>query len=213
MAERREEKWVEQIRDLLNEHFKGTEQPRLHAATQVKLPYGIMISEFKIKENPKENGKLTLIFDDKSESAKNDTYTTDLLIYEDSPNNAGNIIPRVVIEAKIEDASTHDMITYARKAVMHRALMPFLRYGIMIGAHKSDVLTWKHFAHGTDFDFMFSFKAEDPDENEREDFIEIVDSEIKSSQNLEKMFSSKNQKLDIYGVHRNLDVYPKPTKK
>ena len=196
----REEKWVEKIKDLLNEHFKGI---KYHAETQVGLPYDIMLMEFK-KIDSKKDGHLNLTDNDKSKNNKKDSFTTDLLIYEDLPD--GNIIPRVVIEAKIKDATTHDVITYAKKAIKHRALMPALRYGLMIGANNSESLTWKHFAHGTDFDFMFSFRTEEPDNDEQAKFCEILDAEIECSQELGKIFESKNKNFGICCVHRKLEI-------
>lgn len=194
MANEKEEKmgevkWTEHVRDILNGYFEGT---KFHAETQVKLPYGIMITGF-------EDGWMP-----KCDAEKMNTFTTDLVIYEE---RKGIVVPRVVIEAKILDASTHDVITYGKKAAMHRALMPYLRYGIMIGASKSEALTWKHFTHGSDFDFMFSFKSHELDEKEREEFIKLVKSEIKISEKLEKLLDSKGEGSDICCVRRKLDVF------
>lgn len=80
-------------------------------------------------------------------------YETDLLIYEE---NERKRVPRVVIEAKFQKVTTHDAIIYSEKATEHKALMPFLRYGIMIGAMEEAELPWRLVSHGSDFDFMFA---------------------------------------------------------
>lgn len=197
--------WADQIRDILNEEFKKS-NPALHADVEVKLPYGIMIKEFKIEEEAKKGTETKELWKPVYAEGSENKFATDLLIYEDAGN--GNRIPRVVIEAKINDASTHDVITYGKKAVMHRALMPALRYGMMLGASKDDALTWKHFTHGSDFDFMFAFKGEVPDEKEQEKFCALVDSEIAISKKLEAMLETAGAKLDIYCVQKKLEIEP-----
>ena len=184
-----ERDWVRTIQEVLNGHFKAS-NPALRAEAEVALPYGTMITGFDDGWKPRY-------------AEKENNFKTDLLIYEQS---GGGRIPRLVIEAKILDASTHDVITYGKKSVLHRELMPYLRYGLMIGANKSDALTWKHFTHGSDFDFMFSFGAETPDKNERESFLALVDSEVATSRELQGMLDSSGSELGIYYVRKKLEV-------
>ncbi len=58
-------------------------------------------------------------------------YQTDILITE---GDGSGWIPRIVIEAKIGNVTTHDAITYSQKAANHKAVHPYLRYGIILGA-------------------------------------------------------------------------------
>ena len=186
-----ERTWTKRISEILEEHFKEKTKQTFHVETEQKLPYGTVITGFD------ENWK--------SEYAeKENMFATDLVIYEEQ---GGRIIPRVVIEAKFKNAGTHDAMTYGKKAVLHRSLMPALRYGLMIGAMEDRDLQWRFFEHGGDFDFMFCFKGEEPDEKEKTSFIKLVDSEIKSSKNLEDMFGSKHTKSGIYCLQKELKLY------
>lgn len=190
--EKKEDPWTERICAILNDHFKES-KPAFHAEVKKNLPYGTVIEGF--------DGNWKPVY-----AQKEITFETDLLIYE---KKGGKAIPRVVIEAKYKDAGTHDAITYGKKSTMHRTLMPYLRYGMMIGANGNGTLTWKHFEHGSDFDFMFAFKGEEPDDIERKKFVSLVDSEIKNSQGLWKIFVLKEKGEDIYCVQKDLKLLKK----
>ena len=185
-----ERTWTERISEILEEHFKETRQT-FHAKTEQKLPYGTVITGFDENWKPEY-------------AEKENMFATDLVIYEEKD---GKRIPRVVIEAKFTNAGTHDAMTYGKKAVLHRSLMPALRYGLMIGAMEVRDLQWRLFEHGGDFDFMFCFKGEEPDEKEKTSFIKLVDSEIENSNKLEDMFGSKNKKSGIYCLQKELKLY------
>lgn len=185
-----ERTWTERISEILEEHFKEKTKPTFHVETEQKLPYGTVIKDFDKDWKPEY-------------AEKENKFATDLVIYEEQ---GGRIIPRVVIEAKFKNAGTHDAITYGKKAVLHKNLMPALRYGLMIGAMEDRDLQWRFFEHGGDFDFMFCFKGEEPTEDERKDFIALVKSEIKSSKNLEKMFDTKHTKSGIYCLQKVLKL-------
>ena len=62
--------------------------------------------------------------------------------------------PLVVIEIKFGGFSTHDVLTYSSKALKHKEIYPYLRYGFMVGDQKQ--LDWKFFTHNTGFDFALA---------------------------------------------------------
>lgn len=183
-----ENEWTEQIMNMLNKRFRESNS-KFYAETQVSLPYSIMLHGFDK--------------DWKHLSPEENTFKTDLLVYEEKD---GKRIPRVVMEAKFKHYTTHDAITYGKRAALHRTLMPYLRYGLMLGAMEDKELTWRLFEHGSDFDSMFAFKAETPGDDERARFIALMEAEIANSQKLEEMFGSKNEKSDIYCVQKNVDI-------
>ncbi len=53
--------------------------------------------------------------------------------HEESRDRGDRWKPRVVVEAKLGKVTTNDAITYSQKASTHRAVHPYLRYGIMLG--------------------------------------------------------------------------------
>src|SRR5437762_1914223 len=80
-------------------------------------------------------------------------FETDLAIVETTD---GAWRPRVVVEAKLGSVTTHDAITYSQKAVHHRAVHPYLRYGVMLGRRRHHPLPGRLYRHGAQFDFMIS---------------------------------------------------------
>ena len=61
-------------------------------------------------------------------------YQTDLLVFDRVANEEW--IPRVVVECKLGNITTHDALTYSTKASTHKQVHPYLRYGILIGLRK-----------------------------------------------------------------------------
>ena len=111
-------------------------------------------------------------------------FETDMVVYERAN---GIIKPRVIVEAKLDRITTHDAITYSYKAEKHKAITPYVRYGIMIGAREHYPLPGRLFRHGTNFDFMFSFKGESPDEGEWSAFVALIAREAQYSRQTEEM--------------------------
>ena len=90
-------------------------------------------------------------------------------------------------QAKLDRITTHDAITYSYKAEKHKAITPYVRYGIMIGEREHYPLPGRLFRHGTNFDFMFSFKGDTPDGTEWESFVALVQREVLYSRQTEEM--------------------------
>ena len=109
----RENDWTNQICELFRQSDLGTE---IFMYTFIKLPYAFEVKTFTDEWN----------IDRYDESL----FETDLLIYE---KKESKIIPRVIIESKVESVTTHDAITYSHKASYHKNVIPFVRYGIMCG--------------------------------------------------------------------------------
>ncbi len=118
-------------------------------------------------------------------------FETDLVIYE-TVNET--IIPRVIIESKIEKVSTHDAITYSCKAEKYKTITPYLRYGIMLGNRHQYPLPGRLFRHGTNFDFMFKFSGFKPTEDEWNTFTKMLLKEVKYSRVIEEMLHESRSK-------------------
>jgi len=61
--------------------------------------------------------------------------------------------PLVVVECKYGGVTTHDLITYSQKAAAHRALHPYIRYGLVVGGYQGSI-PGRMLAHGAEFDFL-----------------------------------------------------------
>lgn len=150
------------------------------------------------------NEVLTYSKDHKPDKQKSIGYETDILIYEQLDDTIWK--PRVVIETKLRTVTTHDAITYSQKALTHKYVHPYLRYGILIGNRKHFPLPGRLFRHGQHFDFMLSWKSFHADKKERNKLIEIVNDEIKASKTLDEiLFNSRSKGRDKFtSLHRPL---------
>ena len=129
--------------------------------------------------------------------AKPMKYETDLLISESFPG--GNVRPIIIIEAKIRRVTTHDAITYSQKALAHKQVHPYLRYGIILGSRKHYPLPGRLFRHGTAFDFMQSFRDFQPTDMEWKSFIKILWQEAENSRLLyDVIFNSRAKRRKVF---------------
>jgi len=114
----------------------------------------------------------------------------------------------VVIEAKVRSITTHDAITYSQKAASHKAVHPFLRYGIMLGDRQHYPLPGRLYRHGLQFDFMVSFRSTEPTEHEMLRFAHLLQSEVEASRKLERIiYESRSRNRDHYTIlHRRLNL-------
>jgi hypothetical protein len=133
-------------------------------------------------------------------------FETDLAIVETSSD--GTWKPRVVIEAKLRTVTTHDAITYSTKAACHRAVHPYLRYGVMLGDRRHYPLPGRLYRHGAQFDFMVSFRGSAPSASELRSFVAILREEVDASRMLERiLYESRRPGRDRYAVlHRRLNL-------
>ena len=181
-----ESQWVELIASRIRRSLR---LPSVRVETGFALPYGYEIASY---------GK-----DRKSQTIK---YQTDLLLIEDVGDSRWK--PRVVVEAKIRSVNTHDAITYSQKAIAHRGVHPYLRYGIMLGDRQHYPLPGRLYRHGTQFDFMLSFKGCVPTPAEWKRFLQVLRAEIRASQTMEEiLYESRRRGRTRYTVlHRKLEI-------
>ena len=173
-----ENDWTQSIKEKLEPFLK---KHSLYVDTLRKLPYLQEIIGFS-EENANKWKP------DYMDPAR---FETDMLIYEITDDR---IIPRVIIEAKIDHVTTHDSITYSYKAEKHKSIMPFIRYGIMIGDRGDYPLPGLLFRHGTNFDFMFSFTGTSPSNKEWKSFKEMLLKEVDYSRLMEEMLHESRNK-------------------
>lgn len=65
-------------------------------------------------------------------------------------------LPLVVVEAKYNSLTTHDILVYSNKAMKHKEIYPHLRYGLVVGGFSS--LPVRFFTHNQGFDFAMTLK-------------------------------------------------------
>lgn len=184
-------KWMSLVLSLINTKLSENGQKDLAASQGRKLPYAFEV----------------LAYEDRTPTQKNIiAYETDILIYETIGSHEWK--PRVVMEGKLGSVTTHDAITYSQKALTHKNVHPYLRYGIILGNRKHYPLPGRLFRHGAFFDFMLSWKAIEPSDEEMNRLIALILEEVEASRNLDEiLYNSRNPNRARYTLlHRPLKL-------
>ena len=184
----KETEWVELVANAVRMVLENSDQS-LSIRTQLKIPYGYEIRAYGVEPETEAI-----------------SFATDFIVVEDYPDDKWK--PRVMVEAKVDSITTHDAITYSYKAANHKAVFPYLRYGIMLGNRQHYPLPGRLYRHGTQFDFMISFKEHEPSLKELEAFRNVLLEEVRVSQALENMiYQSRRRDRDHHTLfHRRLTV-------
>ena len=164
-----EKEWMEEVKERLKKE-ESFSKNNIFFSIGKRIPYSFEVLSY-LNDSP--GGKNII------------SYETDLLVFQKIDNEKWK--PRIIIEGKINSVTTHDAITYSQKASSHKHVHPYLRYGILLGNRKNYPLPGRLFRHGAYFDFMLSWKAFKPIEDEWKNFLDIIKSEIKYSEKLEEI--------------------------
>jgi hypothetical protein len=157
------------------------------------LIYRVIIT----KKRSNSNAKLQYEPNDPQKPARGDhAFQTDILISEKISN-----LPLVVIEVKTKEPTTHDILTYSTKAVKHKEVYPYLRYGMVIFVNKT--VPRRFFVHNLGFDFAIVLK-DLSDEAGFKKLVEIIEGQIKNSEELIKVFNG--EKLSIESYYTSLKI-------
>ena len=129
------------------------------------------------KINIDTNGKLKPV-NIENPSRGQFAFQTDLLI-------SNKKVPLVVLELKFGGFSTHDVLTYSTKAIKHKDIYPYLRYGFVVGGQK--MIDKKFFTHNVGFDFAYTFEKGDSSEK----LFKLIKQQIKTSEHLISILAGK----------------------
>lgn len=131
----------------------------------------------------------------------NDTRTqsfqTDLAVFHDDH-------PRIIIEVKRNNATTHDLISYDEKAYRHKRVYPSLRYGMLLV--ETSGLTKRYLWHSNDIDFFYCSdremtSAEDFSTQELDELADLIETNFKISREIEQVLDDEKTPKSL---HRNL---------
>jgi hypothetical protein len=152
---------------------------------KVNLIYWVMIDrnlEYRPKDpkNPRKDIR-------KGEYA----FQADIAVGEE---RGGGFLPLVVIEVKYEGFHTHDVLAYSEKALKHKAIYPYVRYGLVDGGE--DHIPLKFFIHNVGLDFAIAVKDIDNRE-ERQSLVNTVKEQIEIARNLLDVFEGRKVKAYV----------------
>ena len=122
-------------------------------------------------------------------------FQTDLCIFR---LKKGHEIPRVVIEFK-RGMTTHDVITYSDKALRHKQVYRWLRYGMV--SFGLDAIPSRFFLHNEGLDFCLAIKDPRDERHLRSRLDFLVESQVKISDELESLqFRGRNKLANYFGT-------------
>ena len=94
---------------------------------------------------------------------------------------------------KYGNFTTHDVLTYSTKALKHKGVYPYLRYGFVVGGRRT--ITNKFFTHNEGFDFALAMTK--PDEASLSKLLEIIKKQITNAESLLNMFKNKHRTVSF----------------
>lgn len=98
-------------------------------------------------------------------------FETDVSIFNDK-------VPLVVLETKYASYSTHDLLTYSTKAIRHKEVYPYLRYGFVVEDVWDGGLRRTFFVHNYGFDFALAIRRK----SDMNDLVRIVKRQIHAAE-------------------------------
>ncbi len=157
-----------------------------------------LLYDLNIKSYIEINGKKEAVFYSNVITPKKGSYETDLLISEKISDT--EFIPLIVIESKWEKITTHDLLTYNKKANDHKRIHKNLIYGVVIAnCQKGGVTLQKVFNHQSEnFDFVFCFKGSEPTQEEWNCFESLIKRKIDESKNLHNILATDKKGKDNF---------------
>jgi hypothetical protein len=108
-------------------------------------------------------------------------FQTDLCLFEQKSKDIW--LPRVVLEFKTT-ITTHDVLTYSAKAVKHKQVYPYLRYGLVAENERS--VPGRFFTHNEGMDFCLSLRGLS-DQDSTAAFRRLLREELECSRLLERV--------------------------
>ena len=124
-------------------------------------------------------------------------FQTDLCIFEQKSPEVS--LPRVVLEFKTT-LTTHDILTYSMKAERHKAIYPYLRYGLVASGESR--IPGRFFTHNEGIDFCLCVKGLSEEACAKE-FASVLAEELKCSSTLERVAFGE-AKARVFRTHVEL---------
>jgi len=169
----------------------------LHVETKKSLYYALTIDETGKMEWRRDSEKVPV-------RGGGSAFEQDILVYEiaTGSDRETSTVPRIAIEVKYGGITTHDCLTYSEKARQIRQIYPYIRYGLLIG--NVDFVPARAVRLGMEFDFI-SILPKVIDDTALNGFSDLVQSELKTSQQLSQIRSGKTK---LSGIRRPLKWTP-----
>ena len=101
----------------------------------------------------------------------------------------------VVIETKYGGFSTHDVLTYSTKALKHKEVYPYIRYGLLVGGINK--IQGRFFTHNVGFDFAIALRNT---AEELAELVKIVKNQINNAEIMLEVLKGKDTRKYVTNI-------------
>ncbi len=159
--------------------FLEKELPNYRVREHQNLLYQVVVNErFEFEPNTPLNPR-----------RGNHAFQADIVIVRENNN-----LPLVVLETKYKSLSSHEVITYSTKAIKHKEIYPYIRYGLVLGG--KEFIDKRFFTHNIGFDFVIAIS--ELSEKELNKLISSVKDQIESAETLIRIFSRRQPEVRFF---------------
>ena len=124
-------------------------------------------------------------------------FQQDILIFEESDKGHTSIIPRLIVEVKLNRVTSHDAIVYSEKAKRIKRIYPFVRFGLLLAGMQS--VPGRVLRLEDNFDFMIVVSVP-PKPDEMKSLQEIFSDELRASDVLADILFHKKRVTSLRKV-------------
>lgn len=117
-------------------------------------------------------------------------FQQDILIYEESDRGHTSIVPRLIVEVKLNRVTSHDAIVYSEKAKRIKRIYPFVRFGLLLAGMPS--VPGRVLRLEDNFDFMLVV-SNPPNSDELNSLQQIFSDELLASDKLADILYHKKR--------------------
>jgi hypothetical protein len=136
----------------------------------------------------KVNEDLDIVGDPKNPKRGRGAFETDVTVFAKKGDKE---VPFIILEVK-EAITSHDIITYSNKALRHKKVYPYLRYGLV--SYNLDFIPNRFFKHNEGIDFFLAVRNYINDKNKLQAILfELIENELIVFEQLQKILHNKDK--------------------
>jgi len=124
-------------------------------------------------------------------------FQQDILVYEKSNKGHTSVVPRLIVEVKLNSVTSHDAIVYSEKAKRIKHIYPFVRFGLLLAGISS--VPRRVLRLEENFDFMLVVNNP-PGSDELNGLRVLFNDELRASDELSDILFHKKQVTSLRKV-------------
>jgi hypothetical protein len=124
-------------------------------------------------------------------------FQQDILVYQQSDRGHTSVVPRLIVEVKLNRVTSHDAIVYSEKAKRIKRIYPFVRFGLLLAGMA--VVPARVLRLEDNFDFMLVVNNP-PKPHELDGLRSLFHDELRASNNLAEILFHRKRVTSLRKV-------------